>query len=89
MPSRAIERERRTGGRGGVQQLGDDRKTVLKFAVNAKQISTPLLGWANRLGRGVENRGGAGRWKTVAVGKWERHGRHESTSTVKGNCVFN
>jgi len=60
--------------------LGDDRKTVLKFAVNAKQISTPLLGWANilfaegggKLGGGVEN----GRGK----------GKHFS---VKGNCVFN
>lgn len=28
-------------------QSDASRKTVLKFAVNAKQISTPLNGWVN------------------------------------------
>jgi len=59
--------------------LGDDRKTVLKFAVNAKQISTPLLDWANRLWieggwKIVGPRGWVGKWQTTAGEK----GKHFS-----------
>jgi len=49
--------------------LGDDRKTVLKFAVNAKQISTPLLGWANILF--AEGGWKIGGWR----GKWQGKGK--------------
>lgn len=52
--------------------MGDDRKTVLKFAVNAKQISTPLLDWANRLWieGGVENCGAKRVGRKVADDGW-------------------
>lgn len=58
--------------------MGDDRKTVLKFAVNAKQISTPLLDWANRLW--IE-----GGWKIVGPRGWV--GKWQTTAGEKGKAI--
>lgn len=66
------------------------RKTVLKFAVNAKQISTPLNGWINST-REQAHREAEGR-RRDAVGKSGGTQEQEKLFPVKGNCdlcVFN
>lgn len=65
------------------------RKTVLKFAVNAKQISTPLNGWVNSTREQANRSGGAEGDAVVKSGGTQEQ---EKLFLVKGNCdlcVFN